>query len=1210
MATRRGTAGKDLLTGGASADTLLGLAGNDRLRGLGGNDKLDGGVGNDTLEGGTGNDILTGGAGNDILLGGSGDDRLFGGDGLDTLRGERGVDRLDGGGGVDRLDGGAGNDTLLGGAGNDVVLGGQGDDSLRGDAGNDTLNGGSGNDVLSGGTGNDTLLGDTGNDSLRGDAGNDRLEGQDGVDILSGGDGNDSLDGGAGSDTLLGGSGDDILTYDSDDTRQDGSSGNDTLKLAASGISLGAARLGSFSAFESIDLRGTGANALAVDAGLVTVLSDTGALRIVAGSDDSVYINGGWSAGASAAGLITFTQGDVSLQVEASAHLVINGAFSLASLDGTNGTRFDGATASAGSGTSLTALGDIDDDGLADFAIGAPGNGAGASHVVFGSSDPFAATLALSSLTGANGFRIDGISNGDAAGTTLRDAGDFNGDGIADLLIGAPLRAANGAQSGAAYLVFGDDAPFAATLALDGLSTSAGFAFNGLAAGDSLGISLAGAGDINGDGLADIIIDASAAAPNGNGSGSSYVVFGRTGPFTGDFDLTTLDGNNGFRLDGSAADDAAGVVSGLGDINGDGFGDLLVGAPGHNGSGALSGSAYVVFGKSSGFGASPALNALAAEDGFRIDGAAAGDGAGFSVSNAGDINGDGLNDLVIGASRADPQGADAGAAYVVFGKTSGFGTSLALNGLAAEDGFRIEGVAAGDRAGYSVRAAGDVNGDGYDDLLLGANAADPNGDASGAAYLLFGAERDGITALALGDVDGSNGLRFDGLASGDGAGIAVSAAGDVNGDGYGDVLIGASLVDSNGTDSGSSYLVYGRDFTGSVAQEGSSASDTLTGTSGADHLVGGRGNDTLDGGAGIDALQGGAGDDTLTYDSVDRRIDGGSGDDTLRVMTGGASFDGSSNRVRGIEAIDLSGGVASTLMLNTLGVLAISGNSHSLRVLGDNNDLLNLNGSWSEESGADTGFTRYESGGFQVDVADAVGVIIGGGVALSGLDGTLGFRIDGSTPNDRAGQSVSGGVDLNGDGLSDIVIGAPKVGAEVGSAYVVFGSTAAASATFALSALTGSNGFRIDGVSSGSWTGNSVSVVGDFDGDPLSLGEVLIGAPRLEGPPHPGEHYLIFGDTQVRATPLSASALSGHGLTFTGVAESDYGGIAVSSAGDFNGDGFADIASVSSLADRVGTTDVGSGYVFFGTNASIDSNISLASLTGFNGFRIDGARAC
>ncbi len=1187
MATRRGTAGKDLLTGGASADTLLGLAGNDRLRGLGGNDKLDGGVGNDTLEGGTGNDILTGGAGNDILLGGSGDDRLFGGDGLDTLRGERGVDRLDGGGGVDRLDGGAGNDILLGGAGND------------------TLNGGTGNDVLSGGTGNDTLLGDTGNDSLRGDAGNDRLEGQDGVDILSGGDGNDRLDGGAGSDTLLGGSGDDTLTYDSDDTRQDGSSGNDTLKLAASGISLGAARLGSFSAFESIDLRGTGANALAVDAGLVTVLSDTGALRIVAGSDDSVYINGGWSAGASAAGLITFTQGDVSLQVEASAHLVINGAFSLASLDGTNGTRFDGAAASAGSGTSLTALGDIDDDGLADFAIGAPGNGAGASHLVFGSSDPFAATLALSSLTGANGFRIDGISNGDAAGTTLRDAGDFNGDGIADLLVGAPLRTANGAQSGAAYLVFGDDAPFAATLALDGLSTSAGFAFNGLAAGDTLGIALAGAGDINGDGLADIIIGASAAAPNGNGSGSSYVVFGRTGPFTGDFDLTTLDGNNGFRLDGSAADDAAGVVSGLGDINGDGFGDLLVGAPGHNGSGALSGSAYVVFGKTSGFGASLALNALAAEDGFRIDGAAAGDGAGFSVSNAGDINGDGLNDLVIGASRADPQGADAGAAYVVFGKTSGFGTSLALNGLAAEDGFRIEGVAAGDRAGYSVRAAGDVNGDGYDDLLLGANAADPNGDASGAAYLLFGAERDGVTALALSDIDGSNGLRFDGLASGDGAGIAVSAAGDVNGDGYRDVLIGASLVDSNGTDSGSSYLVYGRDFTGIVAQEGSSASDTLSGTSGADNLVGGRGNDTLDGGAGIDALQGGAGDDTLTYDSVDRRIDGGSGDDTLRVMTGGANFDGSSAQVRSIETIDMRSGVASTVLLNTLGVGALTGGARSLRILGDSNDLLNLAGTWTETTGADTGFTRYESGQFEVDVADGVGLVGGGIVALTELDGTNGFRMDGP----KLGTSVSGGEDVNGDGFADFVVGSPRGSAsgrpQSGLSYVIFGGTATHGATFDLTTLNGQNGFRLDGAAASDNSGFSVSLLEDIDGD--GFDDVLIGAPiNSTAGEVAGASYVVL-QAALGASQIDLGSLNGtSGVALLGAAASDYSGRAVSSLGDFNGDGFGDLAVVADRDDGF-TPTIGSAYVLFGSAAPFSSTIGLGSLSGSDGFLLEGA---
>ena len=120
-----------------------------------------------------------------------------------------------------------------------------------------------------------------------------------------------------------------------------------------------------------------------------------------------------------------------------------------------------------------------------------------------------------------------------------------------------------------------------------------------------------------------------------------------------------------------------------------------------------------------------------------------------------------------------------------------------------------------------------------------------------------------------------------------------------------DLLLSASSADSTGADSGSTYLIYGRDFTGTVAQEGAIGNDTLTGTSAAENIVGGRGNDTLDGAAGIDALQGGAGDDTLYYDSIDRRIDGGNGEDSLRVTNGGASFDGSEHRVRNIETIDL-----------------------------------------------------------------------------------------------------------------------------------------------------------------------------------------------------------------------------------------------------------------------------------------------------------------
>jgi len=136
---------------------------------------------------------------------------------------------------------------------------------------------------------------------------------------------------------------------------------------------------------------------------------------------------------------------------------------------------------------------------------------------------------------------------------------------------------------------------------------------------------------------------------------------------------------------------------------------------------------------------------LNGSDGFRLDGAATNDRSGRSVSAAGDIDGDGLDDLIVGADRTDPNAnTDAGSGYVVFGKNSPFAASLALSALNGSDGFRLDGAAAGDRAGYSVSAAGDINGDGVDDLIVGAILADPNGNAdAGSSYVRFG-RRDAI----------------------------------------------------------------------------------------------------------------------------------------------------------------------------------------------------------------------------------------------------------------------------------------------------------------------------------------------------------------------------------------------------------------------------------------------------------------------------------
>ena len=176
-------------------------------------------------------------------------------------------------------------------------------------------------------------------------------------------------------------------------------------------------------------------------------------------------------------------------------------------------------------------------DGIGDLIIGAPEDVvpdvgeiyAGQSYVVFGSSGGFAASLDFSDLDGSNGFRLGGIDSSDQSGWSVSGAGDVNGDGIADLIIGARFADPDGVVSaGESYLVFGSSAGFAANLGLSDLDGSNGFRLDGID-GDSSGFSVSGAGDVNGDGIADLIIGAPSAGPDGNsGAGESYVVFGST----------------------------------------------------------------------------------------------------------------------------------------------------------------------------------------------------------------------------------------------------------------------------------------------------------------------------------------------------------------------------------------------------------------------------------------------------------------------------------------------------------------------------------------------------------------------------------------------------------------------------------------------------------------------------------------------------------
>ncbi len=699
--------------------------------------------------------------------------------------------------------------------------------------------------------------------------------------------------------------------------------------------------------------------------------------------------------------------------------------FVLSSLNGSNGFKITGAVGTSSDSLEISFAGDLNGDGFDDLVIGNKANGgSGAAFVLFGGERSASASVALSAIDGSNGFKFGASTAGDLTGRSVASAGDVNGDGIDDLIVGATGADGPGTNSGAAYVVFGHAGVFAAAIDPSTLDGSNGFRLSGNGDNSHAGTSVSRAGDFNGDGIDDLIVGAPQDGPAGGfgslGYGSSYVVFGSKAGFAANLYLGVIDSSKGFAIKGAVSGEQSGIsVSAAGDFNGDGFDDLVVGAFQNNAHGNSTGAAYVVFGNGNAAPAALELSALDGSNGFKLTGTASQDYTGVSVSGGCDLNGDGLADIVVGAWGVNGK---KGAAYVVFGTTTSPGANLDASALDGNNGFKISGSGSTGFSGYSVSSAGDVNGDGFDDVIVGAWTSATNGNLSGASYVVFGKAGGFIANLDLSTLDGNNGFRIDGAAALDFSGARVSGGGDLDHDGFADLIIASPRI-------GTTYVVYGSmpneavDRTGTAidntihggdfgdALSGLGGDDTLIGHGGNDTLIGAKGNDLLNGGAGDDVMQGGKGLDTADYgdDSAGvtvnlalgtasgtaigndilqtiENIVGGSGNDALtgdgktNVLSGGAGNDAldggagvdTADYGTSIAAIvaDLAVGTASGAGSDTLtGIENLRGGSGNDFLSGDVNRNV-LDGAGGDDTLAGAGGNDSLIGGSGNDTAD------------------------------------------------------------------------------------------------------------------------------------------------------------------------------------------------------------------------------------------------
>ncbi len=431
--------------------------------------------------------------------------------------------------------------------------------------------------------------------------------------------------------------------------------------------------------------------------------------------------------------------------------------------------------------TEVAGIGDINNDGVDDFSVGGfyrtqDGSRVYSTFVVFGNANGFPANVSLAALDGSNGFRMDGT------GTRISAAGDVNGDGVDDFMVVSPSDLNITAYG--VYVVFGHAGAYPAVLDLNTMNGSNGFRME-----SETGMSLiTPAGDINGDGYDDLLL----LSYNYNPRGVVYGVYGRAGGFPATLDLSTLDGSNGFRAEGfDDVDNLGSCGGGIGDFNGDGIGDWMVGTNINQGQ---TGVVFVVFGRNGGYGSTLDLSALDGSNGFKMLGESSSAWLGKTCDGLGDMNGDGLTDIALGAPNENYFEGKYGATYVIFGRATGWGATFDLADLDGSNGFRLDGEVAAQGIIMKVYGIGDLNGDGLAELSVSTEFSLTQ------AYVIYGRSDPYPAHWDLSGVSGSVGfIVLDRHPS-------LDRAGDVDGDGVNDLILGGSSL---GNDP-SAYVLYGQ----------------------------------------------------------------------------------------------------------------------------------------------------------------------------------------------------------------------------------------------------------------------------------------------------------------------------------------------------------------------------------------------------------------